>query len=134
MHVLGKPVGRHIVAEPGLLRLAVDQGPRSGELEAEPDIVDETGHLGIGFAAVDTAGHEVRQGGELLEVDLLRELPAAALYLSSMTTPLAATWIGAGSFQWMMTRSARLIALTSISGRLMELKCIPGSIQRSKKI
>src|SRR6516162_1529116 len=33
----------------------------------------------------------------------------------------------------MTTRSARLMVLTSISGRLIELRCIPGSIQRSKK-
>src|SRR5262245_60950723 len=33
----------------------------------------------------------------------------------------------------MITRSARLTALTSISGRLIELRCTPRSIQRSKK-
>jgi hypothetical protein len=45
----------------------------------------------------------------------------------------AATWMGAGSCQWMITRSARLIALAWISGRFMELKCIPASIQRARR-
>src|SRR5262249_15406698 len=35
MHVLGEPVGRHLMAEAALLRLAVDEGADGGELIAE---------------------------------------------------------------------------------------------------
>src|SRR5262249_21836560 len=41
MHVLGEPVGRQLMAEAALLRLAVDEGAGGGELIAEADIVDE---------------------------------------------------------------------------------------------
>ena len=120
MHVLGEPVGRHLVAEPALLRLAIDDGAGGRELIAEPDIVDEASHLCSRGAALDPAGDELRQGRKPLEIDLLGELPAAA-FLFPRSSRSAATWMGAGSFQWMITRSATLIAATSISGRLMEL-------------
>src|SRR5262245_19126913 len=80
MHVLGEPVGWHLVAEPALLRLAVDDGAGGGELIAQPDIVDEASHLCSRGAAFDPAGDELRQSREPLEVDLLGELPAAALH------------------------------------------------------
>src|SRR5262245_9473471 len=47
MHVLGEPVGRHVMAQPALLGLAVDHGPRGRELIADPDIVDEAGDVGV---------------------------------------------------------------------------------------
>lgn len=57
MHVLGEPIGRHLVAEAALLGLAVDEGARRGELEAEPDIIDEARDVGVGCAAADAAEH-----------------------------------------------------------------------------
>src|SRR5262249_17746039 len=47
MHILGEPVGRHVMAQPARLRLAVDEGPRGRELIAESDIVDEAGDVGV---------------------------------------------------------------------------------------
>src|SRR4029079_6394629 len=47
VHVAGEPVGRHLVAEATLLGLAVNEGAGRGELEAQPDIVDETRDLGV---------------------------------------------------------------------------------------
>src|SRR6516164_9122516 len=81
MHVLGKPVGRHLMAEAALLRLAVDEGARGRELIAEADIVDEASHLGLRLATFGSTGDELRQGRKLVEVDLLRQLPAAARHL-----------------------------------------------------
>src|SRR5262245_40837785 len=51
------------------------------ELIAESDIVDEAGDVGVRLATFDPADDELRQGGKLVEVDLLRELPAAARHL-----------------------------------------------------
>src|SRR5262249_43349369 len=81
MHVLGEPLGRHVVAEAALLRLAVDQGPRGRELIAEPDIVDEAGDVGVGLATFDPADDELWQGWKLVEVDLFGQLPAATRHL-----------------------------------------------------
>ncbi len=81
MHVFGEPVGRQIVSEAAFLGLAVDEGARRRELVAEPDIVDEAAHLVAGFATVDTADDELRQGRQRLEVDLAGDPPAAAFCL-----------------------------------------------------
>src|SRR5262249_54885969 len=81
MHVLGEPVGRHLMAEAALLRLAVDEGARGGELIAEADIVDEASDVGLRLATFGSTGDELRQGWKLVEVDLLRQLPAAAGHL-----------------------------------------------------
>src|SRR6266508_6267822 len=81
MHVLGEPVGRQIVPDAARLGLAVDDGAHGRELIAEPDIVDEAGHVGSGLAALDPADDELWQGRKLLEVDLPGERPAAALDL-----------------------------------------------------
>src|SRR5215469_3151042 len=81
MHVLGEPVGRQLMAEAALLRLAVDEGAGGGELIAEADIVDEASDVSVRLAALDSTGDELRQGRKLVEVDLLRQLPAAAHHL-----------------------------------------------------
>src|SRR5215468_6172223 len=81
MHVLGEPVGRHLMAEAALLRLAVDEGARGRELITEADIVDEASDVSVRLATFSSTGDELRQGRKLVEVDLLRQLPAAARHL-----------------------------------------------------
>jgi len=58
MHVLGEPVGRQIVPEAILLGLTVDDRAGRSELITEPDIVDEAGDVGVGFASADAAGDQ----------------------------------------------------------------------------
>jgi hypothetical protein len=48
--------------------------------------------------------------------------------------PRAVTWSGFTSCVWITNRLARLIAATSSSGSLVELKWMPGSIQCAKNI
>src|SRR5262252_7102768 len=56
MHVLGEPVGRQLMAEAALLRLAVDEGAGGGELIAEADIVDEASDVGLRLATFGATG------------------------------------------------------------------------------
>ena len=137
MHVLGEPVGRQFVAEAALLRLAVDHGAGGGELIAEPDIVDEAGDLVVRLCGPATRPTiELGQGRQLLEIDLARRSASRgpSPFPRSRRPAVSDMDRRSASFQWMTTRSARLSASTSISGRLIELTCMPGSIQRSKKM
>ena len=53
---------------------------------------------------------------------------------SGSSRPLVAMCMGVASRVWITTLSALWIALVSISGRLIELRCTPGSTHGSKKM
>src|SRR5262249_50236580 len=69
MHVLGEPVGRQFVAEAAALGLAVDHRAGGGELIAKPDIVEKAGDLLVGLPPLCAAGDQVRNSGQLVELD-----------------------------------------------------------------
>ena len=69
--------------------LAIDHGARGRELVAEPDIVEEAGHLFLVMRGPG-AGRAISSGrvGSVGEIHLARHFPAAASVFSSTTTPL----------------------------------------------
>src|SRR5262249_7517586 len=58
--------------------LAGEAGGGGGQLSAAGYIVDEASNVGLRLATFGSTGDELRQGRKLVEVDLLRQLPAAA--------------------------------------------------------
>ena len=135
MHVFGEPVGRQIVADAGLLGLAIDHRAGGGELVAEPDIVEEAGDLVVRLAALRRGRRSAPAGSAACRSRARRPSTSRARWPSlAARDPWWRRGSGLLSWAWRTMRSARLIALTSISGSLIELRCMPGSIQRSKKM
>src|SRR5436190_6622406 len=78
MNVLCEPLGRQIVADTALFRLAIHHGGGSGELKAQSQIVDEARDLLVRATARSRAGDDVRQCRRDLEVDPLAQSPTLA--------------------------------------------------------
>src|SRR5258708_5244301 len=76
MNVLGEPIGRQVMAEARLLRLAVHHGSGGGELVAQSQIVDEAGHFAVGAPQRCLAGDHLGQRRRARKIDTSAKRPA----------------------------------------------------------
>src|SRR5712691_9561459 len=68
-HVLHKPLGRNLAANPALPGLAIKQAAHGGELKPLRADVDETGNLLSRSSAGHFCAHQIDEPGIALEID-----------------------------------------------------------------
>ena len=69
MHVLSKPIERHLAAETFGFCRGIYRGAYGCKLRPKTDIVDEASDLAIAVPASDPATEEIRQGRQRLPID-----------------------------------------------------------------
>src|SRR5437879_700200 len=72
MHVLGKPVERHLAPDASSFRSRIDLCAHRGELSAQPDIINEARDLLFAFASLGSAAQKIRQGWQRLPINTSR--------------------------------------------------------------
>src|SRR6266480_60107 len=84
MHVLRKPVERHLAPDVSSFGSRIDLGAHRGELSAQPDVVDEARDLLFAFASLDSAAQKIRQGWQRLPIDTSRRRMVAKLEILAL--------------------------------------------------